>query len=281
MRTANEAKAVLFRRLHDRSQLLVLANVWDVASARLVEQAGFPAIASTSAGIAWMLGYADGEQISRHEMLDMVRRIVGAVSVPVTADMESGYGATPADAAATARSVADVGAIGMNLEDTLPGALSAPLGISAQSDRIRAVREAVGPAFVINARTDVFLHAIGPESERLDHAIRRANAYRQAGADCLFVPGVRDAKTIEALVRNIHGPVNMLAGPDTPSLKELARLGVARVSYGSSLNRAMLTYFRGSIQELHSSGTVSAVSPRNLTHAQMNELIGPVAPKGA
>src|SRR5881398_3362317 len=150
-------KAQAFRALHQGPRLLVLPNAWDVATARLVEEAGFPAIATTSAGIAWALGYADGERISRGEMLAAIRRIVAAVRVPVTADVEGGYGATVAAAAETARGVIAAGAVGLNLEDgTNEGTLLDP---ELQADRIRAVREAAASArvpLVVNARTDAF-----------------------------------------------------------------------------------------------------------------------------
>src|SRR6059036_3634131 len=178
MRPLNRSdQAQAFRRLHAGPGILVLPNAWDVATARLVEEAGFPAIATTSAGIAWALGYADGERISRGEMLAAIRRIVAAVRVPVTADVEGGYGATVA-AAETARGVIAAGAVGLNLEDgTNEGTL---LDVSLQQDRIRAMREAgaaAGVPLVINARTDAFEVKDWSPTERLTAAVRRANAY--------------------------------------------------------------------------------------------------------
>src|SRR5205823_118304 len=189
-------QAEAFRRLHRGPGIFVLPNAWDVMSARVIEEAGFPAIATSSAGIAWTLGYPDGERISRGEMLAAVRRIAAHVRIPVTADVESGYGATPTAAAETARGVIAAGGVGLNLEDgTDDGRL---LDVNLQVERIRAVREAAGAArvpLVVNARTDAFeVKAWSPE-ERLAAAVRRANGYRAAGADCLFVPHVSDAET--------------------------------------------------------------------------------------
>jgi 2-methylisocitrate lyase-like PEP mutase family enzyme len=268
-------KANAFRRMHDGSRILVLPNAWDVASARVFEHAGFPAIASTSAGVAATLGYPDGEQISRDEMAQAVGRIVRHVAVPVTADMEAGYGRGPDAVTATVEALVAAGAVGMNLEDSLDE--KTPLfEISAQIERIQAARqtaEQLGVPIVINARTDVYLFAVGKESERFEHAVRRANAYREAGADCLFVPGVRDAGTIAALVRAVNGPMNVLAGPGTPAISELQKLGVARVSLGSGPMRAALTCARKIAEELRDRGTYVLFTRDVLTHAQVNELM--------
>jgi len=266
------SRAARFRQLHDRSQILVLANAWDVATARLVARAGFPAIATSSAGVAWARGYADGERIPRDEMLDVVKRIVRAVDVPVTADVEAGYGPTPADAAQTAQAVVATGAVGMNFEDSISSQPGTLFDISLQVERIQAIKQAVGDNIVLNARIDVFLESIGPPPERLDHAVRRAKAYREAGADCLFVPGVRDPETISKLVERINGPLNILTGPGAPSISELARLGVARVSFGSGLARVMLTRLRDDLAEIMSQGTCAGLNTSTLSHAEVNKL---------
>ena len=241
--------AALLRRLHDRSRILVLANVWDVASAVVVEAAGFPALATASAGISAALGYRDGEQLSRGEMLEAVARITRAVRVPVTADLEAGYG----DPAGTVEAALQAGAVGMNLEDSSGGKLVA---IEEQQAKIRAARAAadrLGVPFVINARTDVYLLPGG--AERFAQAVERARAYRSAGSDCSFVPGVIDAETIGRLVAAIEGPVNILARAGAPDVAALARLGVARVSTGPGLMRTALTAARRAVGELRDRGT--------------------------
>jgi 2-methylisocitrate lyase-like PEP mutase family enzyme len=256
------AKAETFLRLHDGPKPLVLPNIWDVIGARIVELQGFPAIATSSAAIAWAYGMPDGERISRGEMASVVARIAGAVTVPVTADMEAGYGPLPEDAAATARAVVAAGAVGMNLEDASDRA-DRLLDIDLQVDRIRAAREAAtaaGVPIVINARTDVFLSSIGEPQGRLAHAVRRLNAYREAGAGCLFCPGVKDAATIGTLAREINGPLNVLAGVGAPPVPELERLGVRRVSLGAGVMRAALGVVRRVAAELRGPGTYTAIS---------------------
>jgi 2-methylisocitrate lyase-like PEP mutase family enzyme len=269
-------KARLFRQLHDRSRILVLPNAWDVVSARLVEEAGFPAIATTSAGVAWMLGYSDGEHIRREEMLDIVRRIAQRVAVPVTADMESGYGNTPEAAAKTARGVVEAGAVGLNLEDSAHVPRQPLVDAALHVEKIKAVREvaaATGVPLVLNARTDVYLASVGEPAERFDHAVRRANAYREAGADCLFVPGVRDAETISRLVKEINGPVNILAGPGVPSAPDLGKIGVARMSVGGALMRAALTHLKRLVADFQTSGVHTSFTDGVLSHADLNKLL--------
>jgi 2-methylisocitrate lyase-like PEP mutase family enzyme len=269
-------KADAFRKLHNRNRILVLPNAWDVISARIFEEAGFPAVATSSAAVAWTLGYADGEHIRRDEMAEVVRRIAGALAVPVTADMEAGYGTQPGDTGATVRAVLDAGGVGLNLEDAVHGDGRALLDFTISVERIRSARAAAdsaGVPIVINARTDVYLLGIGAEGERFEHAVRRANAYREAGADCLFVPGVRDAKTIGELVRAIDGPINVLAGPGTPSVAELEQLGVARVSMGGGPMRATLTLVRRIAAELRDAGVFTSFTRDTMTYDEVHRLL--------
>ena len=275
-RETQRRKADAFRKLHDRRRILVLPNAWDVISARIFEEAGFPAVATSSAAVAWTLGYPDGEHIRREEMGEIVRRIAQALAVPVTADMEAGYGPDPADTAATVRAVLDAGGVGLNLEDAVHGEKRALLDFTVSVERIRAARaaaESSGVPIVINARTDVYLLGIGAEGERFDHAVRRANAYREAGADCLFVPGVRDAKTIGELVRAINGPINVLAGPGTPSVAELEQLGVARVSMGGGPMRATLTLVRRIAAELRDAGVFASFTRDTMSYDEVHRLL--------
>jgi 2-methylisocitrate lyase-like PEP mutase family enzyme len=275
-RTTQARKADALRRLHDRSRILVLPNAWDVGSACVFAAAGFPAVATSSAGVAWALGHPDGQHISRAEMADAVRRIARRVAVPVTADMEGGYGDDGASAAETVRAVIAAGAVGLNLEDGTHRPDRPLLELAAQVERVRAARQAAdaeGVPVVLNARTDVYLAEVGPESGRFDEAVRRANAYREAGADCLFVPGVRDPATIGALVRAINGPVNILAGPGTPPVAELERLGVARVSVGGGPARAALTLARRVAEELRGPGTYTLFTRDTLSYAEVNRLL--------
>jgi len=268
-------KANDFRRMHRGGKGLLLPNVWDVASARIIEEAGFPAVATTSAGIAFSLGYPDGQKITREEMLARVARIARALKVPVSADVEAGYGNAPEDAAQTAREVIEAGAIGLNLEDGTGDPQSPLADLSLQLEKIRAIREAAlsaGVLLVVNARTDVYLDQVGSPEQRYSETIRRVRAYRDAGADCLFVPGVRDVPTIAKLVNDIEAPLNILAGPGSPSIQELKKLGVARVSLGSAPMRATLGLMRRVAEELNRSGTYSALEGAP-THAEVNKML--------
>src|SRR5256885_5771719 len=267
-------QAERFRALHTGPRLLVLPNAWDAISARLIEEAGFPAIATRGGGGAGGLGPADGGRSGRGEMLAVVRRIVLGVRIPVTADVEAGYGATPEAAAETARGVIAAGAIGLNLEDaTDEGRL---LDLTLQVERVRAVREAGAAArvpLVVNARTDAFEMKQWSPAERFTAAVRRTNAYRAAGADCLFVPHVSDAGTIERLAREIAGPLNVIAGPPAPPLGELEALGVRRASLGPRIVQATLGLIRRITAELRERGTYEALTDLVIPFAEIQRLI--------
>lgn len=265
-----------FLELHNRQKILVLPNAWDVASARVFEEAGFPAIATTSAGIANALGYADGQQISRGEMLTVVHRIAEAVAVPVTADMEAGYGATPEEVADTAREVISAGAVGMNIEDGVEGRPDTITDLSRQKEILKAVIEASAQMrvpLVLNARTDIFLHNIGPGETRLSRTLERLNAYHDSGAQCLFSPGVKDEQTIAQLVRGLNGPLNILATVGTPTVGVLGQLGVARVSLGSGPMRATLGLLTRMAHQLRQEGSFELMTQGAVPYADANRLV--------
>ncbi len=271
--TGARERAEALRALHHAERPLVLANAWDAASARLVEEAGFPAVATTSAGIAYTLGYPDGERIARREMLQVVARIAAAVRIPVTADLEAGYGPGPEAMARTARDLVAAGAVGLNLEDARGRARRKLLAIPAQVERIRAVREtaaALGVPVVINARTDAF-HFAG-EARAVEEAVERGNAYLDAGADCVFVPFVQAADVIARLVQGIRGPVNILGGPGAPTIAELAALGVRRVSVGSAPLRATLGLARRIAEELRERGTYGLIGEYAIPYDELQRL---------
>lgn len=231
----------------------VLPNAWDAGSARILEQVGFPAIATTSAGIAWSCGVPDGGAMDCDTMLEHVGRIVAAVDVPVTADLESGYGDTPNEVGRTVARAVELGAVGGNLEDAGPGGL---FGIEEAVERLAAARAAApSGTFVLNARTDTYFPATSrdPFSETIERAVR----YLDAGADCVFVPGVVESDTIRRLAVAIPGPLNVVAGLanviDAPTLFSL---GVKRVSLGGSLARAVLGLLERAGRELLDSGTL-------------------------
>ena len=269
-------KAIQFRQLHRGPPVLILPNAWDVASARIFEESGFPAIATTSAGIAFSLGYPDGQHIPREEMMARISRVARAVHVPVTADVEWGYGSTPEDAAKTTRDLIQAGVVGMNLEDA-SGRQDQPLSsVELAVEKIRAAREAavqLRAQIVVNARTDIYLLAGGNPDADYSETLRRLVAFRNAGADCVFAPGLKDAETIGRLVKAVECPLNILAGAGTPSIPELAKLGVARVSMGSGPIRATLGLLRRLAHELKTSGTYNAMEGA-VPHSEMNKLLG-------
>ena len=260
-------KATRFRELHHTGKTLVLPNAWDVGSALVFEKAGFPAIATTSAGVAAVFGYPDGQYISPDLMLDMVSRIAHAVSVPVTADVEAGYD----NAVKTGLAVMAAGAVGVNLEDTLSADPTTLIGLSQQTDTIRQVRQETN--LVINARCDIFLSGIGEAAARFEHTVERARAYHAAGADSVFIPGVTDAGTIGRLVKAIDGPINILALAGVPSIPDLQELGVARVSIGSGGARAALGLARRLASELRDHGTFTSMTADPLSYPELQLLL--------
>jgi 2-methylisocitrate lyase-like PEP mutase family enzyme len=272
---AHATKATAFRALHQGSRILLLPNAWDVSSACIFEETGVSAIATTSAGVAFTLGYPDGQKISRHEMLAVVSRIAAKVNLPVTADVEAGYGNRPEDAALTAEGVIKAGAVGMNLEDSTGDPQHPLADLSLQLEKILAVREMaqrMGVPLVLNARTDVYLAHVGAPERRYVETVRRLAAFRDAGADCLFAPGVRDSKVIQQLVGDLKHPINILAGPGLPSVPELQKLGVARVSLGSSPMRATLGLVRRIAHEVLGAGTYQTLQDAP-SHAEVNHLM--------
>ncbi|HEY1252051.1 MAG TPA: isocitrate lyase/phosphoenolpyruvate mutase family protein [Thermoanaerobaculia bacterium] len=270
-----EGKADTLRSLHVPSRPLVLVNVWDSASARIVAKAGAPAIATTSAGVAFANGYPDGQRIPRERMLEAVARVCAAVSIPVSADLESGYGDSAESLERTVAGMLEAGAVGLNLEDH-SGAPTDPLvEPELQVDKIRAVREAGskrGVPIVLNARTDSYLRGLGSKEEMFAETIRRGEAYRDAGADCVFVPGLMDPAVIGEIVKRLACPVNVLAVAGSPPIAELARLGVARVSLGSGPMRAAMTVFRRLTEEVLAKGTYSAMDGID-PHRAFNDLM--------
>ncbi len=268
-------KAERFRQLHHQVSPLILPNAWDAASARIFEQAGFKAIATTSSGVAAALGYRDGQQISREMLIEALARITRVVECPVTADIEAGYGASITEVLQTVRAIIATGAVGINIEDSLKQEEKALADVSYKVELITALRELASELdipLVINARVDVFLLAIGEPESRFGHAVRRANAYLQAGADCIYPIGMLTSEVIANLNSAINGPLNILGGPPAPTLPELAQLGVARVSLAGGLMRSALGYVRTIARELLEHGTYVRMEAEALSGAEFRTL---------
>lgn len=269
-------KAEQFHKLHHGPRLLFLPNAWDVVSARILEECGHPAIATSSAAVAFSLGYPDGQRISRGEMLEVAARIARAVEVPVTADLEAGYGTTVKDMVETVKAAIAAGVVGMNLEDVTGDDETSLVDLPLQVEKIRAICEtakSLGVPFVLNARTDIYLMPIGPESTRFERTVERLRAYRDAGASCLFAPCLYDRETIAKLVKAVEAPVNILANPACPPIAELEKIGVARVSAGSGVMRAALGLVRRIGKEMLESRSCEMMFAGAISHAELNRLM--------
>lgn len=255
-------KAEKLLQYHHDAEILVLLNSWDAGSSKLVEACGYKAVATTSMGIAATLGYADCQVITLQEMLQAISGIVKAVQVPVTADIEAGYGNTTGEILGSVEKIIATGIAGINIEDSIH---MSPLLLDekefcARISAIRALSDSLGFHLVINARTDSFYTSHCSPQEKLSESIARGNAYREAGADCIFVQPVWDTDTIATLVKEIHAPVNILANPSVgagmpPSIHALQDLGVARVSLGSSVMKATLALVKKIADEIQGEGT--------------------------
>lgn len=260
-------KAELFLKYHHDKEMLVLLNSWDPGSSKLVEACGYKAVATTSMGVAASLGYPDCEVMQLSEMLQVTTGIVNAVRVPVSIDIEAGYGNNVEEIVESVRKIIATGIVGINIEDSIE--LSPEL-IDAEEfcERIAAIRalsDSLGFHLVINARTDSFYTSQGSTHEKLAESIRRGNKYREAGADCIFVQPVWEKETIRTLVKEINAPINILSNPAIgaglpPSVQELQDLGVARLSLGSSLMKATLALMKKVADELSEHGTYTLLS---------------------
>ncbi|GGV34291.1 2-methylisocitrate lyase [Streptomyces longisporoflavus] len=272
--------ALSFRALHVAGRPLVLPNAWDAASARLIEAAGAAAVATTSAGVAWDLGAADGDRLGGDRALGAVARIAAAVAVPVTADIESGYAADPAGVARTVRGVLAAGAVGVNIEDALyegdaeyegPASLRTVAGQAERIAAARAAADAAGVPLFVNARIDTYLRGVGKPADRAGVTLERAAAFLAAGADGIFVPGAVDSGTVSTLVEGIDAPLNVMAGPGAPTVAEFAGLGVARISVGSGIAQAAHAVVREAARELLAEGTYASPAG-GLDYGELNTL---------
>ncbi len=268
-------RAETLRRLHLGTKAVVFANVWDVTSARVVEELGYPALATTSAGVANMLGYPDGQLVSRDEMLDVVSGIARAVKVPVSADMEAGYATTAKGMYETAVALIHSGGVGLNLEDSEDNETKL-VDLSLQLEKIKALKAAssdFGVALVLNARTDAYWWKGAEPKTRMAETVRRANAFREAGADCVFVPGLRDVDEIKLFLRESPGPLNILFVPGVPPIAELEAAGVRRISIGSCGYRTAIGVMKKLAQELLQQGTCELVSEHAMPFVDINAML--------
>ena len=273
-------KAETFRKLHDGKEVLVLPNAWDVVSARMFEEEGFLAVATSSAGMLASLGYQDGEGIPREELVGAVGRVARVLSVPLSADVVGGFGDTPEDVARSVDAVVSAGAVGINIEDFAHRSKEL-LPLEKQRERLRALVRLRGQTrvpFVINARTDALRFAPGDYAAKLQEAVRRAQAYRDLGVDCVYPMGLTDASSISTFVKALDFPTNVMVRKGLPPIPELKRLGVARVSFGPSASYAALGLLRRVSREVREEGTYAGLTDGAITFDELNALAVPKRP---
>ncbi len=269
-----QKKAEDFRELHHAKRILILPNGWDVPSARVFEDAGFPAVATSSAGMLVSIGYPDGEVIGRDGFVSAVGRIARVLSVPLSADIVAGFGKNTKEVLVTVKAILKTGAVGINIED-FAHATKKLYPIERQIENVKAIRKlgnTVGVPIVINARTDALRYAEGNEDARFKESIRRASAYRDAGADCVYPMGLIDAASIAAFVLALDFPVNVMVRKGLPEISELQRLGVARVSFGPSPSYAAMGFLKRAAKEVLEKGTYENLVEGAITFDELNAL---------
>jgi len=277
---SQKERAEDFRALHHGKRILVLPNAWDVPSARVFEDAGFPAVATSSAGMLVSLGYPDGEVINRQEFVSAVGRIARVLSVPLSADIVAGFRNTSKEVLATVKAILKAGAIGVNIEDFIH-ATKKLYPVERQIENVKALRklsETTGVPLVINARTDALRFADGDEEARIKEAIRRAMAYRDAGADCVYPMGLIDATSIARFVKALDFPINVMVRKGLPPVSELQRLGVARVSFGPTPSYAAMGLLKRAAREVLEKGTFENLVDGAITFDELNALAVPRKP---
>ncbi|KYP79263.1 isocitrate lyase/PEP mutase family protein [Ferroacidibacillus organovorans] len=267
------SKAQLFRDLHYLSKPLVLPNAWDAITARIFEGVGFPAIGTTSTGMAMALGYPDGGYLPFEMLATALENIVKSVQVPVSADIESGYGVTPEETADYVNRLLDTGIVGINIEDSVGKGDHGLFPEEFQVQRLAAIREKCETRHIplfINARIDTFKYGGKTINELLEDTLRRATLYRQSGADCIFVFGVKDRGIMQKLVRGIHGPVNFMAGSGMPPVNQFKAIGVSRISIGPAALKVAMGAVKQVATELFITGTYDSFSQSEMSYQELN-----------
>ncbi|UTR10203.1 isocitrate lyase/phosphoenolpyruvate mutase family protein [Evansella sp. LMS18] len=265
-----------FQQMHHQGHPFVLPNAWDVISAKAFEKSGFKAVGTTSAGIALAHGYQDGEKIPIERVIYMLERIVSAVDIPVSADIEAGYGKTATEVLETIRQIIDAGIVGINLEDGISFEGNPLSDIHIHQEKIRAIKDlsaSLSKPLFVNARTDIYWLNIGEEEDRFELAIERVKAYEKAGADCIFVPGLTNRTEIEKLRKEITRPINLLVSPDLPDLKELSRIGIDRVSTGSAPFRSAISMIKKMSDDLQKHDSFQLMTEGVLSYQEVMDML--------
>jgi 2-methylisocitrate lyase-like PEP mutase family enzyme len=265
-----------FKAQHTGQSTLVLPNTWDAISAKIFAASGFESIGTTSAGMAASLGYVDGENIPFAKVLEVLEDIIHAVDVPVSADIEAGYGTTVEEVVENTQQIIETGIVGINLEEGTGNPDEPIHDISLQAEKIFAIKQlsrTMDVPLFLNARTDLYWLNIGSPIERLQAALHRAKVYQEAGADCIFIPGVESIEIIETLRAEIPCPINLLVGQTTPPLSKLSEIGIERVSCGSAPFRATITLLKEMSQEILDQGEFKRMTDGTLSYHELSKLI--------
>ena len=265
--SATADRAAQFRRLH-HDGVLLLANCWDAGSARLIESLGAKALATTSAGVAWAQGYADGDRLPAQRLIDAAAGIARAIRIPLSVDVEGGYSDDPARVADTVAALIDIGAVGINLEDG--GA--APELLCAKIERVKSAAARLGVPLYLNTRTDVYLRGLAAPGERVEATLARAALYREAGADGLFVPGLTGEAEVRAIAAGCGLPLNLLARPALPPAAELQGWGVRRLSAGSDLAQSAYARLAGLAGDFLRDGDSRPLQAEAMEYGRLNDL---------
>jgi 2-methylisocitrate lyase-like PEP mutase family enzyme len=270
-------KAQDFRELHQGNRILILPNAWDVPSARVFENEGFPAVATSSAGLMVSLGYPDGEVMSRGEFVSAVGRIARVLTVPLSVDIVAGFGSTTKEVLTTVKAILKTGGIGLNIED-FAHATKTLYPVDRQVENVKAIRtlgNIVGVPLVINARTDALRFGVGDDEAKFEEAVRRATAYRDAGADCVYPMGLTEAASIGRFVKELDFPINVMVRKGLPTVNELERLGVARLSFGPSGSYAAMGLLKRAANEVLGRGTYENLVDGAIGFDELNSLALP------
>jgi 2-methylisocitrate lyase-like PEP mutase family enzyme len=260
--------AKTFRDLHNPPSLLILPNAWDAGSARIFEDTGAKAIATTSAGVAWALGYPDGNALPVEKLATVVASIRDAIRVPLSVDVEGGYTDEPKKVAEKLKPIIEAGAVGINIED----GEGTPDLLVLKIEQVRKTADSVGVKLFINARTDVYLNDVGTPESRMDETISRAARYRAAGADGIFVPGLCESAAIKAIVPEVKIPVNVMAWPDLPSANELSKLGVCRLSSGQTIPQVLWNHAAELAKKFLETGDSRVVTNGGMGYSKLQSL---------
>lgn len=267
-------KAQDFRGLHHGKRILILPNAWDVPSARVFENEGFPAVATSSAGLMVSLGYPDGEVINRDEFVSAVRRIGRVLSIPLSVDIVAGFGRTTQEVLIIVKAILKAGGVGINIED-FAHATKKLYPIGRQIENVKAIRklgDTLDIPLVINARTDALRFGQGDEEAKFQEAVRRASAYRDAGADCVYPMGLTEADPVRRFVKELDCPVNVMVRKGLPTVSDLERLGVARVSFGPSASYAAMGLLKRAAKEVLEKGTYENLTDGAISFDELNSL---------